>query len=98
MNTIVNHIVAGLVTALMLAPGTAQALPFGAPEAPQASRIVQVAGDCRAVGQRKAAELGGQLADIRLEQRGDRAVCVGVVIVAGKNHERGQRIPFEEPL
>jgi len=97
MNKVANHIVAGLVSALALAPGAAGAIPFGVPEAPP-SAVVRVAGDCRAVGQRKAAQYGGVLADIRIEQRGGRSVCVGVVIVAGKNGERGQRIPFEEPL
>lgn len=97
MKKVVNHIVAGLVSALALAPGAAGAMPFGVPKAPP-SAVVQVAGDCRAIGQQKAAEYGGVLADVRIEQRSGRAVCVGVVIVSGKNGERGQRIPFEEPL
>lgn len=97
MRNIVNHIVAGLICAFALAPGVAGAIPFGVPEAP-APALVRVAGDCRAIGQQKAAEYGGVLADIRVEQRGGRSVCVGVVIVQGRNGERGQRIRFEEPL
>lgn len=97
MKKVVNHIVAGLICAFALAPGVATAIPFGVPEAP-ASTVVKAAGDCRAIGQRKAAQHGGVLADVRVEQRGGRTVCVGVIIVQGKNGERGQRIPFEEPL
>jgi len=93
-----------LITAailLALAAGPARALPFfaGQPAAPAAAtEIVQVQGSCYAVGQQVAAQYGGQLADVRMENRGGRTVCVGVVVVQGRNGERGRRIPFEVPL
>ena len=78
----------------------AHALPFAAAEpfAPPAAGIVQVQASCNAVGQQVAAQHGGSLANVRMENRGGRNVCVGEVIVPPKDGQRGRKIPFEVPL
>ncbi|MBX3531660.1 MAG: hypothetical protein KF849_13715 [Rhizobiaceae bacterium] len=55
-------------------------------------------GDCRAIGQQKAAELGGTLADAHVENRGGQNVCVGVVLVPARDGERGRQVSFAEPM
>ena len=97
MKRLGTHISALMLAAATLIPATAAAVPLAAPAAPP-SQIVPVAGDCRAIGQQLAQQQGGVLADAHVEQRGGRSVCVGVIIVEGKNGERGRRIPFEQPL
>jgi len=47
--------------------------------------------DCYAIGQRVAAEMGGQLAAANAENRGGQTVCRIVVLVPGRNGERPRR-------
>jgi hypothetical protein len=85
-----------MLLAMTAAP--AHALPLAAAQPdPMATDVVQVQGSCHAVGQQVAAQYGGTLANVRMENRGGRTVCVGEVIVQ-KPGERGRKIPFEVPL
>lgn len=77
----------------------ASALPLLVrPPAPAASPIIQVQANCNAVGQQVAAREGGTLAHVRAENRGGRTVCVGEVIVPGRDGQMGRKVRFEEPL
>lgn len=70
-----------------------------APAMPEtAIPVVTVQNSCNAVGQQQAAQYGGTLQSVQAENRGGQTVCVGVVIVQGKDGERGRRISFEVPL
>lgn len=92
---------AHLVTAAILLASTAVpalALPYAVvPSAPAGSNVIAVQSSCNSVGQQVAAQYGGTLANVRMENRGGRTVCVGEVIVQ-KPGERGRKIPFEVPL
>jgi hypothetical protein len=95
-------ITAAMLLALTAAP--ALALPFAAaaqplpvPETSETMDVIEVQGSCYAVGQQVAQQYGGTLANVRMENRGGRTVCVGEVIVQNPG-ERGRKIPFEVPL
>lgn len=73
------------------------ALAFG-PVLPAAAESLQVAqADCYAVGERVAAENGGQLARASSSNQGGRTVCVVVVLVPGRDGERPRRQEFVIP-
>lgn len=55
-------------------------------------------GNCFAVGQRIAAQNGGQLANANVSVRGGQRVCVVVVLVPGRGGERPRRQEFAVPL
>jgi len=55
-------------------------------------------GNCFGVGQRIAAENGGQLANASVSVRGGQRVCVVVVLVPGRGGERPRRAEFVVPL
>jgi hypothetical protein len=81
-----------------LAPAGAGTIS-GTPAVPEASLpVIPVQSNCNAVGQQEAAKHGGTLQSVRAENRGGQTVCVGVVIVQGKDGERGRRIDFQVPL
>lgn len=71
--------------------------------APRADRIdarpdiVTVQADCYAIGQQVAAQHGGTLARASLSNRGGRPVCVIVVVVPGRDGQRGRRQEFVVP-
>ncbi|MDI6026508.1 hypothetical protein QBK99_09940 [Corticibacterium sp. UT-5YL-CI-8] len=80
--------------------GLAVSQSFAAPmpAKPQAQEfVVQVAGDCYAIGQQVAAQNGGQLARATAQNRGGQTVCVIVVLVPGRDGERPRRAEFVVP-
>lgn len=92
-----------LITAAMLLvaiAAPASALPFAAAQPPAAAaiEIIPVQANCNAVAQQIAAQHGGTPANVRMENRGGRNVCVGEVIVPARDGQMGRKIRFEEPL
>lgn len=67
------------------------------PTLPTPSLVQNAAGDCNAIAQQLAAQYGGK-ARATTQNRGGQQVCVVVVVVDGKNNERGQRIERVVPL
>lgn len=59
--------------------------------------VQAAAADCYGVGQQIAAEMGGQLANVREADRGGQTVCVVVVLVPGKDGGRPRRQEFVVP-
>jgi len=55
------------------------------------------AADCHAIGQRYAAEAGGQLARATPEVRGGQQVCVIVVLLPAKDGQRPRRSEIVVP-
>lgn len=99
MKTYIKWLAAALIAASVpLAPAAAGTVAV-VPAVPEStSLVVTVQSNCNAVGQQEAAKHGGTLANVRAENRGGQTVCVGTVIVQGKDGERGRVIPFEVPL
>jgi hypothetical protein len=58
---------------------------------------VSAAADCRSVGEQVAAERGGRYGGARLVTQNGQPVCVVVVVIEGKNGERGRRIEVAVP-
>jgi len=56
------------------------------------------AADCTAIGQRVAADQGGQLTKATQVQKKGRDTCVVVVIVPGKNGEKPRRVERAVPV
>lgn len=75
--------------------GTLPAMP-AAPEA--TTPVISVQNSCNAVGQQEAAKHGGRLQSVQAQNRGGQTVCVGTVIVEGKDGQRGRVVSFEVPL
>jgi hypothetical protein len=75
------------------------AVSFAAPavSGEEAPVLLAQGADCYAVGQRVAAEMGGQLAAANAENRGGQTVCRIVVLVPGKNGERPRRAEVVVP-
>ncbi|HEV7255468.1 MAG TPA: hypothetical protein VGN97_20500 [Mesorhizobium sp.] len=75
-----------------------QVLPAAAQDAaaPESYEVAQA--DCYAVGERVAAENGGQLARASARDQGGRTVCVIVVLVPGRDGERPRRQEFVIPV
>lgn len=57
----------------------------------------QAAPDCHAIGQRHAAQAGGQLARATPEIRGGQQVCVIVVLMPAKDGQRPRRSEIVVP-
>ena len=53
--------------------------------------------DCYAVGEEKAAELGGTLAKARPDVDGETPVCLLVIVVPGQDGERPRRVEIVVP-
>jgi hypothetical protein len=100
MKTYTKWLAAALIAATVpLAPASAAGIFPTAPVVPQHTLpVIPVQNSCNAVGQQEAAKHGGTLANVRAENRGGQTVCVGTVIVQGKDGQRGRVIPFEVPL
>lgn len=62
-----------------------------------ASFMVAQGADCYAIGQRVAAQMGGQLAAASAENQGGQTVCRIVVLVPGGNGERPRRTEVVVP-
>ena len=55
------------------------------------------AADCYSIGQRIAAQNGGQLANVSQTDRGGQPACVVVVLIPGKDGGRPRREEFVVP-
>jgi hypothetical protein len=75
------------------------AAPLHVPTAgvPASTLAVPIAADCYALGQDKAAELGGELAKATAATDGDAPVCKLVIVVPGKDGERPKRVQVTVP-
>lgn len=70
----------------------AVSMPMASAETPAASyQIAQGSGNCHAIGQRYAAQAGGQLARATPEVRGGQQVCVIVVLLPARDGQRPRR-------
>ena len=89
--------VAAALLALPLAL-PAGAMPLRLPDV-DTSPVIQVGGDCYALGQRMAGQRGGTLAKATAQNRGGQTVCVIVVLVPGDGYgKRPSRQQFVVPL
>ncbi|MGB8818191.1 MAG: hypothetical protein WCC66_09765 [Rhizobiaceae bacterium] len=59
--------------------------------------LVSVEADCFAIGQEKAAEMGGTLAKAAPDTDGDTPVCRLVIVVPGQDGERPKRVVLVVP-
>jgi hypothetical protein len=75
----------------------AAALPAPVPDVPQ-QEVLLAQGDCYAIGQRYASQVGGQLARAQPESRGGRSVCVVVVLMPAKDGQRPRREEIVVPI
>ena len=66
-------------------------------KSPAVEMVVPVQADCHAIGQRVAAENGGQLLRASPSTQGGQAVCVIVVAVPGKDGQRPRRMEVVVP-
>lgn len=100
MKTYSKWLAAALFAAIVpLAPAASAGTMPAAPSVPESTLpVIAIQSNCNAVGQQQAAKHGGTLASVRAENRGGQTVCVGKVVVEGKNGQRGRVIPFEVPL
>ncbi|MFH1793135.1 MAG: hypothetical protein ABIK36_10985 [Pseudomonadota bacterium] len=81
--------------ALLISAPAAFAAPVAAPlDAP--ALVQPVAANCNAIAQQMAAQYGGK-ARATLQNRGGQQVCVVVIVVQGKNGQRGERIEVVVP-
>jgi hypothetical protein len=62
-----------------------------------AAAVPAAAADCYSVGQRVAAQNGGQLAKARPETRRGKTVCVVVVLIPAKDGQRPRRAEIVVP-
>jgi starvation-inducible outer membrane lipoprotein len=76
--------------ALLLAAGVAMPTLAAEPLAAQTYQVAQ-GGNCHAIGQQYAAQMGGQLARASAESRGGQQVCVIVVLLPAKDGQRPRR-------
>lgn len=83
-------VLTGIASDAMSAP---PALP-----APPAEIILASNGDCYAIGERYAAQQGGQLARASRETRNGQEVCVVVVLLPARDGERPRRAETVLPL
>lgn len=95
--TLIRLLAAAALGLATLPPASAWSLtrPGFEPAAP----LLPVAGGCYAVGQRVAAQKGGQLAKASQETRGGQSVCVIVVLVPRGGGQRPSRqeivVPYQ---
>ncbi len=90
-----KHLALSLTFALGLTLGSAAVaapLMAGKPVVATNSLVLNVDADCFAIGQDKAAELGGTLAKAKPDMDGDAPVCRLVIVVPGQNGERPKRV------
>ena len=90
-----KHLALSLTFALGLTIGSAAiAAPFvtGKPVVDATPLVLNVEADCFAIGQDKAAELGGTLAKAKPDTDGGAPVCRLVIVVPGKDGERPKRV------
>ena len=95
-----KHLALSLTFALGLTIGSAAiAAPFvtGKPVVDATPLVLNVEADCFAVGQDKAAELGGTLAKAKPDTDGGAPVCRLVIVVPGKDGERPKRVEVTVP-
>ena len=59
--------------------------------------VITVQADCFAVGQDKAAEMGGTLAKAKPDEEGGAPVCRLVIVVPGAEGERPKRVEVTVP-
>lgn len=59
--------------------------------------FITVQGNCSAIGQQVAAEQGGRVGNASMQTRGGQQVCVIVVVIDGKDGERGRRVEVVVP-
>jgi len=71
--------------------------PVHAEQTMEAPIVLAQGADCYAVGQRVAAEMGGQLAAANAENQGGQMVCRIVVLIPGGNGERPRRAEVVVP-
>ena len=57
----------------------------------------QVDADCYAIGEDRAAEMGGQLAKANPDTEGGQPVCRVVIVIPGKDGERPKRVEVVIP-
>ncbi len=95
-----KHLTLSLTFALGLTIGSAAfAAPLlaGNPVTPASALVLNVEVDCFALGQDKAAELGGTLAKAKPDMDGGTPVCRLVIVVPGQNGERPKRVEVVVP-
>lgn len=95
---ILRKVLAAVLGALLAnaSPAAAAVLPL--PVAPPADKLVEfVAADCYAIGQRVAAQQGGQLAKASPDTQGGQPVCRIVVLLPGKDGQRPRRAEIVVP-
>ncbi len=96
MNT--RSLITWIVGASLLAASAATAAPprFTAPLTDPS--VTLASGNCNAVGQQTAQQLGGQLHSASQEMQNGQPVCVIVVVIPGRDGNRGQRERIVVPL
>ena len=94
VRTLIFSIVAGLAIAGQALAATPRAMMPGTADD---LAIVQVQADCYAVGQDKAAEMGGTLAKAKPDTEGGAPVCRLVIVVPGAEGERPKRVEITVP-
>lgn len=62
-----------------------------------ANPVITIQADCFAVGQDKAAEMGGTLAKAKPDDEGGAPVCRLVIVVPGEEGERPKRVEITVP-
>jgi hypothetical protein len=70
---------------------------MGKPAIAATAMALNIEADCYAIGQDKAAELGGTLAKAKPDMDGDAPVCRLVIVVPGQNGERPKRVEVTVP-
>ena len=97
MKTVRTHFIA-LLTGLLCA-GQALAIPARPASLEGETRlpVFTVQADCFAVGQDKAAEMGGTLAKAKPDEEGGAPVCRLVIVVPGTDGERPKRVEITVP-
>jgi len=85
--------------AVLVLSGTGLTALPGAPAAfaGEGKPVLVAAADCYGIGQRIAAERGGQVHSAEAATRNGRPVCVIVVLVPGKGGQRGRRMEIVVP-
>ncbi|MFC4626107.1 hypothetical protein ACFO1V_12985 [Daeguia caeni] len=88
----VSVLLAGVIGLL---PVNASSMPVAKPQVFR--HVIHVAADCTAVGERVAAQQGGQLAKSTETVQNGRVMCVVVVLVPGRDGERPRRVEVAVP-
>jgi hypothetical protein len=93
-----RSVITWVLGAAMLAATSATAAParFSPPAMEPGAELAS--GNCNAVGQQTAQQMGGQLHSASMENQNGRPVCVIVVVIPGRDGNRGQRERVVVPL